>query len=317
MAHPAGIAYQVVTDKIVAALEAGTAPWQKPWKPGQGPTNIVSGNPYRGVNVFLLQLAAMEKGYQSKYWLTFAQMLELGGELKNVPVEDREEGDKTKSGQHPTLIVWWSMVKDRKSDDPNARIPLIKYFRVFNLDQTQYVRIPKGREQASAEFEDVELEPNEIAEVIIARYLDGGPSMQDKDDKAWYMPDADLINLPPYKLFEGKADEYYVTAFHELGHSTGHRSRLAREGTGSHAYGREELVAEMTATFLASEAGIESTFDNSAAYLNGWMRVIKEDIKAVVWAAGQANRAADLILGRVPDAPADDGNESARVLVEQ
>lgn len=308
------IVYQIVTDKMVAALEAGTAPWQKPWKSGSTPTNLVSGKPYRGVNIFLLQLAAMEAGYSSPYWLTYKQVTELGGHLKQI------EGVEKGTGQKTTIIVFWQMVKDRKSKDPAAQIPLLRYYRVFNLDQTEDVRIPKTR-PVDAPAEPVVFTPVELAENIIGGYLDnGGPTLRESGHSAWYSAADDLVNLPEQELFVS-ADEYYATAFHELGHSTGHKDRLDRlvgeSYFGSHDYGREELVAEMTGTFLASEAGIETTFDNSAAYLNSWIRTIKEDVKAVVWAAGQAQRAADLILGRNADAEATAGNEPTPVLVEQ
>jgi antirestriction protein ArdC len=285
--------YQIVTDQILEKLQQGTVPWQKPWKGGQRPTNLVSGKPYRGINVLLLGTA----GFASPYWLTFKQITDLGGHLKVLPEDERAEGDKSKTGQKTTLVVFWQMLKvtDKETGDPKT-IPMLRYYRVFNLEQTEDVRVPKGR---ISDEPEIAIDPIEAAEAIIANYPNP-PKIVEAGDEAWYTADRDLVNLPPRKLFD-TADEFYATAFHELGHSTGNKDRLDRLEPaffGSHKYGREELVAEITAAFLAAEAGIETTQDNNAAYLAGWVRTIKEDIKAVVVAAGQAQKAADHIQGR-------------------
>ncbi len=291
--------YQIVTDQILEKLAAGTVPWHQPWKGGQRPTNLVSNKPYRGINVLLLGTT----GYTSPYWLTYNQLTDLGGHLKVLPEDQREPGDKSKTGQKTTLVVFWQMIKARKdpADDPKAKarmFPLLRSYRVFNLEQTEDVRIPKGR---ISDKPEAVIDPIEAAEAIIAAYPNP-PKIVEAGDAAWYRASEDLVNLPPRKLFSESA-EFYATAFHELGHSTGHKSRLDRlEPTffGSHTYGREELVAEMTAAFLAAEAGIETTHDNNAAYLASWVKTIREDTKAVVVAAGQAQKASDYILDRTP-----------------
>ncbi len=304
--------YQIVTDQILEKLAQGTVPWHQPWRGGQRPTNLVSGKPYRGINVLLLGTA----GYTSPYWMTYKQMVNLRGHLKPLPEfaahygeewtdEDGVTHKAYATGQKSTLVVFWQMIKARKdpADDPKAKarmFPLLRNYRVFNLDQTEDIRVPQGR--ISDEPVAV-IDPIEAAEVIIAAYPNP-PKIVEAGDAAWYRASEDLVNLPPRKLFS-ESGEFYATAFHELGHSTGHKSRLDRPDSagnrfGDHKYGREELVAEMTAAFLAAEAGIETVHDNNAAYLAGWIKNIREDVKAVVVAAGQAQKAADYILGRTP-----------------
>lgn len=282
---PKDTVYSMVTDRMVAALEAGTVPWQKPWTGGHKPASLDSGKPYRGINIILLGLAAVEGGYMSRWWLTYRQAEELGGHVRK--------------GEHGTVIVFWQMVKDKR--DPEKTVPMLRYYRVFNLEQCEDVRVPKGREDEQPSL--LVFDPVDAAEAILANYPNG-PKVVEGEAAAWYRPDTDLVNLPPRETFVG-VDEFYATAFHELTHSTGAKSRLDRftgdQYFGSHDYGREELVAEMGAAFLSAEAGIESTFDNSAAYLNSWLRVLKEDPRAVVVAAGAAQKATDLILDRKPE----------------
>lgn len=305
--------YEMVTDQIVEKLQAGTVPWHMPWKfgAGGGPANLVSGRAYRGINVFLLGMT----GYSSRWWLTFKQMTELGGHLRKINGAD-EKG----TGQESSTVVFWQMIKDRsRPDDPNATIPFLRYSRVFNLQQMEDVRIPKGRITDPDDHDVVTIDPIEAAEAIIAGYPKP-PRVVEGEPQAWYRVSDDLVNLPRQELFDS-ADEWYVTQFHELGHSTGHPDRLDRlepSFIGTHTYGREELVAEMTAAFLANESGIDNTMDNSAAYLASWIRTIREDVKAVVVAAGKAQKAADHILGRTPPERNDEaeGNKAKLVSVD-
>lgn len=278
--------YEMVTERVVEMLQAGVAPWSKPWTGGSAPRNI-EGRRYRGINVFLL---AMNE-YESPFWLTFKQAKERGGSVKK--------------GEKSTLIVFWQMRKVTDKDaapgeDKTKVIPLLRYFRVFNLEQTEGVRLPKAVAEYNAAREAHETRVE--AEEILAGYV-GGPVVHETGDEAVYYPSLDTIHVPPRGTFR-TPDEFYTTVFHELGHSTGHPSRLDRkqgDRFGSHDYGREELVAEMTAAYLAAESGIESTVDNSAAYLAAWIKTIKQDVRAVVVAAGAAQRAADLILGRTAE----------------
>lgn len=286
--------YQVVTDRIIEKLEAGTVPWRQPWNSGNAPRNL-KGNLYRGVNVFLLGMTE----YRSPYWLTFKQAKEAGGSVKK--------------GEQSTLIVFWKRLKVRDKDTDELKvIPMLRYYRVFNLEQTENVKLPKRVVEHLAQ-DSHEHVANVSAEQIIAGYANG-PRIVEKGSRAYYTPASDMIAVPPKSAF-AELSEFYSTLFHEVGHSTGHKSRLDRfkgnQQFGSHAYGREELVAEMTAAFLSAEAGIavQSTEDNTAAYLASWIKTIREDPKAVVTAAGAAQRAADHVLGRTFAESKDDDSE--------
>jgi len=287
--------YQVVTDRIVAQLEAGTAPWRKPWNTTVGRPQNLDGRPYRGINILLLGLS----DHTSPFWLTFKQAQERGGNVRK--------------GEKGTLIVFWKTLRISEVDEATGQkvskvIPLLRYFYVFNLEQTEGVKVPKRVRDWEAGQENHEHEPLLSAEEVIAGYrANGGPEIQENGTEAFYRPAADVITLPPRATFPN-GDEFYSTLFHEIAHSTGHESRLNRKqdnGFGSHEYGREELVAEMTSAFLQAETGVEGAFDNSAAYLQSWISTIKEDVRAVVVAAGAAQRATDLVLGRTAEVAAE------------
>lgn len=273
--------YEMVTDKVVAMLAEGTVPWRKPWNAGTAPRNI-EGHVYRGINVMLLSMSE----YSSPFWLTFKQAKERGGSVKK--------------GEKSTMVVFWKrlLITDKETGERSV-VPMLRYFNVFNLDQTEGVKLPKAVAEYDAEAL-VQPDPIAAAEAIVAGYADG-PEIRFKDaDRAFYVPATDVITVPPLSSYDAP-EEYYSTLFHEMGHSTGNAKRLNRkygQTFGSHDYGREELVAEMTAAFLCAESGIETTLENSAAYLNSWIRTIREDPRAVVVAAGAAQRAADLVLGR-------------------
>lgn len=275
---------QIITDRVVTMLEEGRVPWRKAWKPGAAHRSI-AGHTYRGVNVFLLGMEATINSYASPFWITYKQAKERGGTVRK--------------GEHGTLVVFWKRLKveDRTSGD-DKMIPLLRYYRVFNVEQTEGCNLPA----AVANWEPlVVVDGLEAADRILNQYLTGGPSFTESaTEDAYYVPARDAITVPMKSRF-ADLDEFYSTAFHEVGHSTGHPDRLNRftpAAFGSHAYGLEELAAEMTATMLCGEAGIESTQENSAAYLASWLTNIREDPKVLVKAAGQAQRAADLVLGR-------------------
>ena len=304
--QPARDIYQEVTDRMVAALEKGTVPWRKPWSSRKSGAlqNLITGYRYRGINVLLLTLSAWENGFSSPYWLTKNQIIEAGG---------------TWSGKGTQITLWRRILVteiDEQTRQPVKKvIPLLKHFYVWSYEQTEGVKLPKKVVEAQNTETTFEHTPIEEAEAVVDRYAaDGGPQIRYVDaDRAFYVPATDILTVPPRTAYANQ-DEYYATLFHEMGHSTGHESRLARKyGTqfGSHDYGREELVAEMTSAFLQAETGIESAESNSAAYLQSWIRTIKEDTKAVVVAAGAAQRAADLILGRSFDAEAQEDTTDA------
>ncbi|MBK1857788.1 ArdC family protein [Cerasicoccus arenae] len=274
--------YEKITERILKLLEEGVCPWKRPWSHGNSlPQNFVGGNVYRGINLFLLNAMAFE----SPYFLTFKQAKDLGGAVRK--------------GEKGLPVVYWGqkLVEEATdSEEDGKKIRFLKCYTVFNARQIEDVEFPTLEEREAITFS-----PIEAAETILAGWLDA-PKIDHGFKKAAWNPGNDTIIMPSRNQFESP-DEYYSTLFHELGHATGHPKRLDRNmtggGFGSEAYGREELVAEMTSAFLCAECGIDnSVIENQAAYLDGWIRTIKKDARLVVIAAAQASRAAGMILGR-------------------
>lgn len=281
--------YDVITDRILEKLEAGTVPWHKPWKGGAAgmPRNLKSKRAYRGINVFLLSCA----GYGSPHWLTFRQATQLGGAVrkgeKGFPVVFWKWPDRDKAGDNPG-----------GDDRGKARGPILRYYTVFNVAQCDGIDDPDAAEPPTRAFS-----PIAACEQVIADMPDP-PKRGSGEARAYYRPSEDLVNLPPAELFDSD-EELYSTLFHELVHSTGNSKRLGRPGVtdavlfGSHAYSKEELVAEMGAAFLCGHTGIDTaTLDNSAAYIASWLDKLRNDKRLVVHAAAAAQKAADHILGR-------------------
>jgi len=293
--------YQTVTDQIVAMLETGVVPWRSPIlgrsKAGH-PKNLNTGKQYRGVNVFLLAFTSFAKGYGSSYWLTFNQAKERGGNVRK--------------GEKSSMVVFWKQyeTKDKQTGEP-VKVPVLRYYNVFNAEQMDGIEIPDA-----VKFEPLDFKPIEAAEQLAAGYLAGPAVSHDGGQQAFYRPATDSVHMPGKTRF-ASVEEYYSTLFHELSHSTGHSSRLDRKldtnpkPFGSSDYGKEELVAEMSAAFLCSHAGIQPTvIENQAAYLGGWLKQIKADKKLVISAAGQAQRAADWIRNQRGTLVAADSAES-------
>ena len=272
--------YQIITERILEKLSQGVVPWRRTWKGPEPVQNLATRRPYRGVNVFLLGM----QDFGSPYWLTLNQANHLGGKIRK--------------GERGSVVVLWKWVEraDRETGEVAESVPLLRYYRVWNVEQTEGIEAPKTKV--------IDFEPIEAAEQIL-REMPKRPEIVHRDPgKAWYDPWGDRVNLPKPETFEG-AEEFYSCAFHECCHATGHRTRLDRPTLvqlalfGGHAYCKEELIAEMGAAFLCAVAGIEqATLENSAAYIDGWRRVIGTDPKLVVTAAAQAQKASDFILGR-------------------
>jgi antirestriction protein ArdC len=293
-------AYQVITDRIMAQLEKGVVPWQKPWRGGeQMPRNLTSGRAYRGVNVFLLHAMCFE----SPFWLTYKQAAELGGHVKK--------------GERACPVVFWKrlQVADKTEPTGNKNIPFLRYYSVFNVSQCEDIPPDKIPVQNGIQREHC---PITEAENIVAA-MPKKPEIRHGGGRACYSPALDCVNMPQPEQFQTGQD-YYSVLFHELTHSTGHESRLNRKGIsgsdgewsafGSTPYAREELVAEMGAAFLSGHAGIvERTLDNSAAYIRAWLERLKEDRRLIVQAAAAAQKAADFILGTQFPQPETEGNE--------
>jgi antirestriction protein ArdC len=274
--------YEIVTEQIIRQLEQGVAPWHKPWRTDP-PCNLISAKPYRGINTFLLAT----QGYGSRYWLTFNQANKLGGHIRK--------------GEKSSIVTFWNVgeektVRDADGRERKSRPFLLRYYRVFNVEQTEGIADKLGLGNAAPRVPSIEQ-----CEAIVSG-MPNAPRVE-QDGRAWYRPSTDTVGMPSRSLFNS-AEEYYSTLFHELTHSTGHASRVGREGIeqlntfGSESYSKEELIAEMGAAMLCGVAGIErKTLSNSAAYLRSWIGVLKSDSRMVVSAASQAQKSADYIQG--------------------
>lgn len=277
--------YSLITDRIMQRLKQGVIPWQQPWKGGGAPGNLKSKKAYRGVNVWMLASA----GYGSRWWLSFKQVKQFGGKI--------DEGEEYNGWP----VIFWKFLEKQDDQDKNGttkkrHIPLLRYYRCWNLDQTN-LSDPDEQPSVFSKFEAIEK-----ANQVIA-CMPQPPSIQHGSGSACYRPTTDTVRLPETSQFYS-GPGYYSTAFHELGHATGHESRLDRKEIkklnefGSHAYSREELTAEMTSAYLCGYCGIgQKTLDNNAAYIQGWLKQLRNNTKWLIQAAGHAQKAADFILG--------------------
>lgn len=270
----------IITDLIIEKLEAGCIPWRQPWNCTTAPRNLTTGKPYRGINAFLLGCTGMS------WFATWNQIKERGGRVK--------------AGARSLPVVFWTLkeVTDRDSGDDKT-IPILRYYKVFSLDDVEGVSAPPDIE-VSREFTPIQAAEGVVAQMPLKPEIKIGPA------KAYYSPSSDFINMPRKELFHSD-EEWYATLFHELGHSTGNVRRLNRSTVtspsyfGSAEYSKEELIAECCAAFLAAETGISAaTIDNSAAYINGWLKALKskDNRGMVVYAAAAGQHAADYILNR-------------------
>ena len=271
--------FQTVTDSIIKQLELGTIPWQQPWTAAGAPKNLVSGKPYRGINIMLLS----NLGYEQNIFLTFNQVKSLGGTVRK--------------GEKSHLVVFWKQIEVDDKENPGQRItrPFLRYYLVFNISQCN---LPNDK---VPEFVPDEYNPIWACEDILHE-MHNRPRIRDTDHEAYYVPTEDCINVPNMKHFKD-AESYYAVLFHELIHSTGHKDRLNRKEVvenpkyGSEAYSIEELTAEIGACFLCSFAGIPvKHVENHAAYIASWLKVLKNDKKFIVFASTQAQKAVDYIL---------------------
>jgi len=276
--------YEIVTGKILEALDRGEIPWRKPWGESGLPFNAVSKRHYNGINVMLLAMAP----YTDPRWLSFKQVGTLGGRVRR--------------GEHSTLVTFWKV--EKYTPEPTANEPepkekksfLLRYYNVFNVEQCDGLKIPT--------IEKRTVEPIGEAEKIVAD-MPSKPSISHNGaDRAYYKVSDDSVHLPPQGAFKSP-EGYYGTLFHELTHSTGHPKRLNRlengallSPFGSEDYSKEELVAEFGAAFLCASSGITNTVENSSAYIQSWMNALRNDKRLAVFAASQGQKAADYILSK-------------------
>jgi antirestriction protein ArdC len=278
-----------VTDAVIARLEQGVAPWRRPWSTaGWLPTSVATGKPYRGINTLLLSAVAEGQGYESPLWATFRQIDALGG--------------KVRKGETATPIVFWKIL--RKEEEVAGKkvvstIPLMRYFNVFNISQTEGVDLP---ERFQTKREPVAVLDG--VKSVIDGYVEGPALDYIPQGRAFYRPSEDRVVLPVLEQFE-TPEGYAETLFHEFTHSTGHKSRLDRFEAGSETFGcegyaKEELVAEMGAALLAATVGVNISLDNAASYVGNWLSTLKDDRSLIIKAAQQAQKAVDRIIGYDP-----------------
>jgi antirestriction protein ArdC len=282
---PHGSVYQIVTDAIIKQLENGVIPWQKLWHTAF-PKSLRSLREYRGINVLLLA----SQGFSSPYWLTFNQAMELGGYIRK--------------GEHSTFVTFWkrSPYKTHNAEtgeDETRQGFLLRYYRVFNLCQTEGIAEKLGLSTTGESSRVPNLEQCEA----IVKGMRFAPRFE-SSNAAWYRPLTDTVGMPSRDTFDSP-ETYYATLFHEMAHSTGHPSRLKRDGIenvnsfASESYSKEELIAEMSSAFLCGVSGISPvTLTNSAGYLQSWISRLRGDSRLLVSAASAAQKAADYILGK-------------------
>lgn len=291
--------YRQVTDKIVGELEAGRVPWVQPWgraKASLGlPQNAATERRYAGINVLILWGAVIERGFAAQSWLTFRQALALGGNVRK--------------GEAGTMVVYADRFVPKakglngagaeprpaggapeSGGQAQRAIPFLKRFTVFNIEQCE--GLPESLfAGAPPALEGLILpEAERFIRATGAKFRIGG-------DEAFYSPGSDTVHVPPPQAFFEPIN-WHRTAFHELGHWTGHSSRLARDQAGAYrskAYAREELVAEMAAAFVCAALDIAPTVRH-ADYLGEWLSLLREDARAIFRAASAASKAADYLL---------------------
>lgn len=274
--------YAAVTDRIIRQLEAGCIPWNKPWGGMEGgAVSGTTGKPYSLLNQMILGKPGM--------YFTFNQIQNLGGHVRK--------------GEKSQMVVFWKQIPTKEQDNQTGEqreklVPMLRYYSVFHQDQID------GLNLAPVE-KPKELITHPRADHIITDYiLRSGVKLEHRiGDEAYYSPSADQVILPMMEQFHSTA-EYYSTAFHELTHSTGHRSRLDRLRATAHfgneSYSKEELVAEIGAAALMNHVGLEttSTLRNSAAYIQSWLAALRNDKRMIVTASGAASRAFEYITGK-------------------
>ncbi|MDP8189055.1 zincin-like metallopeptidase domain-containing protein [Pasteurella skyensis] len=296
--------YQEITDRIIQALEEGTPPWLKPWKNPEYnfalPRNAISGRLYSGVNILLLWIATAEKGYQQCKWITAIAANKLGGYVRK--------------GEKATVVVNYCPMEREKCDDDGNPIldedgnptmehfAILKRYPLFNIEQCEGLPSNIYDTIKDKSPKDPSISQYEIFEDI--RKIIDGISLNVKiipSTRAFYRPSEDKVFMPEMKQFISEQN-FYSTLLHEMTHATGHKSRLNREGItsekakfGNKIYAFEELVAEMGGAFLCAHLGFNQV-PQSAAYIQSWIEVLKNDKRAIMRASGLARNACEYML---------------------
>ena len=298
--------YDTVTKRILEQLEQGIIPWLKPWTGGSGAWSRATGKPYSLLNQLMLPRGE---------YVTYTQLTEEGGEL----VKD-ENGKQPRAKQ--VWAFWYNAIKCGEEvnedtgevEDKIRLIPKAKYYKVYNVETDTTLEVKHKRDEIPAAGADAIEELENIKNDYLTR--SGVKYSEEMSGEAFYSPMWDSVTVPCREQFKESA-EFYSTVFHELGHSTGAPKRLnrfkifdANAAFGSESYSREELVAELTACSILANMGVETatSFRNSAGYIQGWSKKLKEDKEAIIRASAKAEAAYNLIMGIEPNEDGE-GNE--------
>ena len=277
---------QMITDRLIAEMEKGIIPWTKPWHGSSACISHTTGKPYSLVNQFVLD--------RPGEYITFNQC--------------KAEGGSVKKGAKGKPVVFWKQTKITETDSETGEkteklIPMLKYYTVFHIEDCENIK-PKYDVMTDRPHAN----PIEESEAIVENYIAAEHIRIERTeitDKAFYSPSRDYISVPSIEQYT-ETTEYYSTLFHEMIHSTGHSSRLnrfsgkaANAAFGSTEYSKEELVAEIGAATLVNHCGIETrqSFRNSTAYLQSWIKALKNDPTMIITAAGKAEKAYEYIVG--------------------
>ena len=284
--------YEAVTNRIVEVLESGAADYQRPWIRKGGctgrPINVVSGNAYNGINVVSLWVEALAREFETPIWGTFKQW--------------RDRGTPVRKGEKASLIVFYKTIETERDDTSGDDSPELRHFAraswVFNAAQVEGYEPP----QSEPIPDDPLFDPIPVAEAFVTSTR---ANITETGDQAYFSPSEDRICMPPRNLFTGTqtmaADEaYYATLCHELTHWSGATHRLNRDLTGrfgSESYAMEELIAELGAAFICADLGLTpEAREDHAGYIASWLKVLKEDKRAIFTASAKASEAANWLL---------------------
>ena len=280
--------YEKVTNKIIAELEKGERPWMKPWNAEHAAGKITrplrhNGLPYSGINILMLWAEAMEKGYNTPLWMTFKQAQELGGHVRK--------------GEHGSLVVYANtLVKTEPNgetgEDEEHKIPFMKGYTVFNVEQ-----IDDLPAHYYATAQEPQLDAAQRLEHAEQFFKNTGADIRYGGNRAYYSTATDHVHMPPFEFFKDP-ESFYETQLHECVHWSRHPSRLdrdfGRKKWGDEGYAMEELVAELGSAFLSADLGLTPEVrEDHAAYLASWLKVLKEDKRAIFSAAAHEQRAAE------------------------
>lgn len=282
--------YKLITDRILTDLENGVAPWAKPWKvDAKGnkvaatsgfPMNFATGKQYRGVNIWLLLGAAQQMVFSKNAWATFKQIEAMGGMVRKGSKSERVFFN-SKIEKEPT-----GAAGERLNDRGMVEIWILKAYNVFNIDQVDGIELKAGADHVETVL------PDDTAELVDLLGVD----LRHGGDQAFFSPGGDFVAMPVPAAFN-ELDAYKATLFHEIAHWTGHTPRLNREfgkRFGDQAYAFEELVAELSAAFLAMEYGLEAKLQH-ASYIASWIKMLKDHEQAFFRAASEAQKVLDYI----------------------